>query len=251
MSNSFKYGDIAYQDMQLVNRKDMSNMSIDPAAWGKMAAALQLIPISVSECKFVCKTLPIVFSPADKPMPIAITGFSPQKNTLVEQGRWKNNHYVPLAARRYPFALAQMSEEEKQLLYVDVEALEDNNSKKENIADGNVNYRLFNETGENTETLNQAIKQCKVFDEQIQTTSSIVQTIDTIGLFKETQLIITDKDGVEKKTSPFKIVDVEKLAQLSDENIVKLQKYRGLWLIDAHIISMTNIESIARQSLSL
>ncbi|MGS2717643.1 SapC family protein [Eionea flava] len=245
MGNPFKYGDIAYQDMQLVNRKDMSDMSVDPIAWGKMAETLQLIPISVSECKFVCKTLPIVFSPADKPMPIAITGFSPQKNTLVKQGRWKNNHYIPLAAKRYPFALAQINEEEKQLLYVDAKAIK--NNKSTDSAD----YRLFDEKGENTETLNQAIKQCKIFDEQIQATSTIVQTIDAIGLFKETQLIITDKDGVERKTSPFKIIDVEKLTQLSDENIVKLQKCRGLWLIDAHIISMTNIESIAQQSLSL
>jgi hypothetical protein len=32
MNNVFKYGDIAYQDMQLVNRKDMSRAAIDPAA---------------------------------------------------------------------------------------------------------------------------------------------------------------------------------------------------------------------------
>jgi hypothetical protein len=32
MSNVFKYGDIAYQNMQLVNRQKISLAAIDPAA---------------------------------------------------------------------------------------------------------------------------------------------------------------------------------------------------------------------------
>jgi hypothetical protein len=239
MSNVFKYGDIAYQNMQLVNRQKMSLAAIDPAAWNNMASVLQLIPITVSECKFVCTTLPIVFSPVDKPMPIAITGFTPKNNPFFTNGEWEEHTYIPLAVKRYPFALADINEQKKQLLYVDSDALTESNK-----------HRLFDEE-KNTVTLDQAIKLCKTFDEQTHATSRTIELINEMGLFKETQLIIKTKDGTEKKTSPFKIIDVEKLSHLSDDDIVKLQKSRGLWLIDAHIISMTNIESIARKSLSL
>lgn len=244
MSKAFTYGDITYQEMQLVNRQNMADMAIDSDSWGKMASALQLIPVSVAECKLVCKTLPIVFSPADKPMPIAITSFSPNKNPLVSQGRWKSDHYIPLAVRRYPFALAEIDDKKKQLLYVDAQAL-----KK--VEEPDANYRLFDHDAKNTDTLDQAIKQCKAFDEQIKATSAIIQCIDDMGLFKETQLVITAKDGTEKKTSPFKIINIEKFTQLSDEEILTLQKCRGLWLINTHIISMTNIESVARLSVDL
>jgi hypothetical protein len=203
-----------------------------------MAATLQLIPITISECKFVCTTLPIVFSPSAKPMPIAITGFTPKKNMLFINGMWEQYAYIPLSVKRYPFALADINEQKKQLLYVDSKALLEGNK-----------YRLFDDEEKNTDTLDQAIKNCKLFDEQINTTSQAIKLIDKMGLFKETQLVIKTDDGVEKKTSPFNVIDVVKLGQLSDDDIVKLQKSQGLWLINAHIISMTKIESIVRKSL--
>lgn len=240
MSNPFKYGDIAYQDLQLVNRQTMSQQGINPTAWLDIAAALQLIPITAGECKRVCSFLPIVFSPIDKPMPIAITSFTPGKNPLFVDGQWQEHTYIPAAIRRYPFALADLDKEGKRLLYVDAKTLNANNTSK-----------LFDDKGENTQLLEQAIKHCRNFDIEIHQTIDMVKLIDDIGLFKETQLIITTKDGTEKKTSPFKIIDIEKLNQLSDSDILRLQKTQALAMIYAHFISMNQIEAITRQSLHI
>jgi hypothetical protein len=238
MSNPFKYGDIAYQDLQLVNRQTMSQQGFNPTAWLTIAATLQLIPITAGECKRVCSFLPFVFSPIDIPMPIAITSFSPGKNTLFIDGQWKQHTYIPAAVRRYPFALADTNKEGKRLLYIDSTALDENHNNK-----------LFDDKGENNKTLEEAIRHCKGFDVEIHQTVEMVELINSIGLFKETQLLITSKEGIEKKTSPFKIIDVEKLNKISDSDILRLQKSRALMMIHAHIISMSQIEFIARKSL--
>jgi hypothetical protein len=238
MSNPFQYGDIAYQDLQLVNRQTMSKQGILPNTWLNIAAALQLIPLTAKECGHVSSFLPIVFSPIGAPMPIGITSFSPGKNTLFINGKWQEHTYIPAAVRRYPFALADLDKEGKRLLYIDHSVLDENHNNK-----------LFDDAGKNGELLDQSIKHCKSFDVDIHQTTEIIELIDSMGLFKETQLVITTKDGSEKKTSPFKIIDVEKLHQLSDSDIVRLQKSQALMMIHAHIISMNNIESIARKSL--
>ena len=68
---------------------------------------------------------------------------------------------------------------------------------------------LLPEKGENTEVLEQAIQHCKAFDNGIHQTAEIIELIQSMSLFKQTQLTITTKDGSEKKTSPFKIIDID------------------------------------------
>jgi|GEM_PF-6614142 len=238
MGNIFKYGDIIYHDLQSLNRKEMANYAIADPAWVGAITSLQMVPITAPEFKHICTFLPIVFSPVGIPMPIAIFSFSPDTNPFVKNGQWRQNTYLPMAITRYPFALADTkNSDNSKVMCIDASASDENHPIK-----------LFNEHGENNPVLDQAIQRCKEYDSHLNTTKHAIEAIEAAGLFIEKQLTITDAEGNKKKTGPFKVVDAEKYASLSDENIVKLQKVQALWMIHAHLLSMDRIVDITKMS---
>lgn len=234
MSNEFKYGDITYRDLTLINSQSMAKSALKTNPWLDIAKTAQLIPINITECKPVCTDMPIIFSPIGRPMPIAMTSFLSDTNSFIKNGEWQADTYVPAALRRYPFVLGNINSEGKQPLYIDSNAISDDHE-----------HPLFNETGNSEKILENAIKHCKEYDDHLKITENIIDTIDSLDLFKETQLVITNKAGEEKKTGIFKIIDNDKYKNLSDEHIVTLQKNHGLWVIHTHIISMSKTQNIA------
>lgn len=235
MSKPFAYGDIVYSDLTLINRHTMSNAAINKNPWISIAPSTQKIPVHLAEFKQICHFLPIVFSPVGKPMPIAISSLKVGENPLVENGEWRQDTYIPAAIRRYPFALADVNNDGKRILYIDSAALSDTHPE-----------RLFTESGENTERLTQAIEQCKTYDQHIHKTEGVVDLIESLGLFKDTQLVITMADGSEQSSGTFKIIDIKKYAALNDEQIVLLHKSQALWAIHAHIISMDHMKALSK-----
>ncbi len=235
MSNQFSYGDIIYHDIVPINLDTMGTDAIQANSWINMAETVQKIPVHLSEFKHVCRFMPIVFSPVGKPIPIAITGLTPGKNPFIINGQWKRNTYIPAAIRQYPFLLAQTDEDNKRVVYVDQSML---NKEHEN--------RLFRDDGTKTPFFENAIEQCTVYDQHVHKTHSVIDVIDEIGLFTETQMDIETPDGTHKRTGSFKVIDVKKYAALSDEQILLLHQSQALWAIHAHIISMDNLPSIAQ-----
>lgn len=237
MSNEFKYGDVTYNDLCLINSQSMANSAIKTNAWLDAAATAQLIPVNISEFKLVCTHMPIIFSPIGKPMPIAITSFLSGTNSFVKNGQWNTNTYIPAALRRYPFVLGDANSEGKRPLYIDSTAISEEYENK-----------LFKEDDgkqKNEKILDDAIKYCKDYDDYLNTTENVIDLLDKLDLFKETQLVIKNKDGIEKKTGIFKIIDNDKYRNLSDENIITLQKNHALWIIHTHIVSMSKVRQIA------
>lgn len=236
MPNEFKYGDITYQDIAPISRQEMKGKSIDIDACINMAKNTQLIPVNAMELRYICTHMPIVFSPVGVPMPIAVAGFEKNKNIFVQNGQWRKNTYVPAAIMRYPFALSD-GDDGKRILYIDKQALKDDEEST-----------LFSEDGSNSETLEKAIELCKSYDLYNSSTEKAIKAIEAEDLFIEKQLSFETKTGTKALTGAFKIIDLDKYAQLSDEAVVNLQKNQALWVIHTHIISMDRIVTLAKQS---
>lgn len=234
MSKEFKYGDIHYHDLQLVNRNSMQGYGIATDARVAMAEKVQLLPIVASEFRHVCPLMPIVFSPVGKPMPIAVTSLTPQKNNFVNNGQWRENTYVPLSIRRYPFTLADITQQGHRTLCIDQAALAENSPNP-----------LFSENAENNEEINNAIELCKQFEASVINTEKAIDAIEEEGLFADKQLEITQANGNKLTTGALKVIDLAKYTALTDEQIIKLHKAQALWLIHTHIISMDRLVDIA------
>jgi hypothetical protein len=234
MSNEFTYGDITYSDLRLINSQTMAHSAIKTHAWLDVAATAQLIPINISEFKLACTDMPIIFSPIGKPMPIALTSFLSGKNVFVQNGQWQEGTYVPAALRRYPFVLGDATAEGKRPFYIDSTAISDEHE-----------HALFNASGGSEKILENAIQHCKDYDDHLKLTENVIDLLDSLNLFKETQLIITDKKGIETKTGIFKIIDNDKYKNLNNKDIITLQKNHALWIIHTHIVSMSRTRKIA------
>ena len=237
MGNKFSYGDITYGDLQAIDKQQLSGQGIKANAWADAAATAQLIPIAATEFRHACAFMPIIFSPMGKPFPIAITSFTHQHNSFVHNSAWDEDTYIPLAMKRYPFALAEVNPDKKRLLCIDHMALEPNHPSP-----------LFDQEGNNNSILTDAITQCKQYDKYISETETVIDAIEQAGLFVEKQLTITNADGHQRQTSPFKIIDTQQYAQLNEEQIITLHKKQALWIIHAHFISMNHIRSLAKKS---
>lgn len=234
MSNEFTYGDIVYNDLCLINSQTMQDSAIKTRPWQDIFATTQLIPLNITEFKLACTYMPIIFSPIGKPMPIALTSFTTGNNSFVTEGQWQTNSYIPAAIRRYPFVLGDANTEGKRPLYIDSTAIKNDHENP-----------LFDTDGNSGKIIKQALQFCKDYDDHLTITENTVDLIDSLDLFKETQLVIKNKDGTESKTRIFKIIDTVKYQNLSDNDIVTLQKHHALWVIHTHIVSMSKTQYIA------
>lgn len=241
MANTYQYGDLIYQDIKLISPKTMKTLYINPIAVGKVLAKTQFIPVTVGEFHHVCAFFPIVFSPLEQAMPMAIMSFTPGKNPFVDEDKWawNRNMYMPMALQRYPFALLRHGEEKKHFLCIDVAATTRTATR----------YPLFNAEGEKGDLITTSLQRCKQYADNIAVTEKAVAAIGEAGLLVERQLSVpSPHNGQQRKTSPFKVIDKEKFAKLSDEQLLTLHKCQAIWLIHCHIISMERIQAIATVS---
>ena len=90
----------------------------------------RICPLSAVSIRFLLMTTefasaalnyPIVFAKmGDKVMPFVVTGYKQGSNIYVdEDGKWRENFYIPAFVRRYPFIFAENKEQNNLALCID------------------------------------------------------------------------------------------------------------------------------------
>jgi len=236
MTNTIEYGELIYSDLQAISRTDMLTATFNSNGWMKLAAKIQQTPITVTEFRQACASYPIVFTQKNPAIPIALMSLNLGKNPFVKKNQWQKGHYAPMSLRRYPFLLD--TKDDQNILAIDQAIFEETGYSS----------RLFNDNGENSATLDSAIELCQNYDLQMKNTVLLCQQIEEMGLFTEKQLTIKDKEGNEKTTGLFRMIDSAKYQQLEPAAILALHKTQALWLIHTHMISLDRVRNIASMS---
>ena len=224
-----------YEKPVAVNRDTHRNTKIGAASGFSFAAKTNSIPLSGVEFIEACKEYPIVFAKvADKKVPVALVGLRDSENLFLgADGAW-DARYVPAFVRRYPFVLAEGSDD--QFVVCIDEASPAYGAK--------TGQALFAKDGSNTAFLDSALNFLNAYQAQMKRTEAFVSQLDALGMFTEMSAKTELTDGRQFLFNGLYVIDEKKLQTLDDKIAANLvQSGEASWIY-AHLISLSNMSRL-------
>lgn len=229
-----------YKNLEILNKVEHKEQSVKEIKNFSFAKNLINAPITVAEFYEACKNYPIFFAKDvnDNWFASVMLGYKENTNIFVDdKGNWDKLHYVPAFVRRYPFVFVEQENNKEQLLVaLDKEFL--SKDKKDE------SRKLFDDKGENSELLNNALNFLNQFQaDSIATKEFIKQLNDWELLEEKTATVVTPNQEQFNITGLF-IVNEEKLKHLSKKKRDEINDKNAIPLITAHLISLSNIQKL-------
>jgi hypothetical protein len=217
----------------------LNTQAADPS----MSSHLNAVFVAAAEFAAACRELPVVWvragnGPDGKPAiaSIAMTGLKTGQNLCQQaDGRWRTQ-YVPAMLRFYPFAMVRVSDTQ---LVVVIDESWSGFSRTEGQA-------LFEADGSPTEFLKGIQTDLEKFEMEIERTRLAGEKLQELGLLRDMRFDATLPDGSKVGVDGFMTIDDEKLAALTDAQVVELHRSGLLGLIHAHQISLGNTQKLVQ-----
>jgi hypothetical protein len=198
------------------------------------------IPLAAVEFFDTAREYPIAFTGQEGGalFPIALVGVRQNENLFVSgEGRWEGR-YIPAFVRRYPFVLAEKQDQDDFNVYLD------EGYPGFGAQDGE---RLFDEKGEQTPLLKQALEFLSTYQGEIKRTRQFVEQVQALGLLVPRVLEVVRANDPPLVLQGFSVIDEQKLGQLSDADLLGLARSGTLAWIYAHLMSLANVSSLAQR----
>ena len=223
-----------FNDLMPINSRDHLGWKSKNFENAKFLGATHAVPLTVDEFVDAQRSFPIIFTAGDDPVPLALMGLNEGVNTYVDdEGKLVENVYVPAYARRYPFILARLRQDSDELsLCFDPTA---------GIIGAHAEGQdLFTEAGEPSEYIKGVLDFCQKFEESGARTKAFMEQLKSLDLLMDGEIAITQNDNPDKPFiyRGFRMVDENKLRELSAEKLEELNKNGILMLIHAHLFSL-------------
>ncbi|MEE9551714.1 MAG: SapC family protein, partial [Gammaproteobacteria bacterium] len=169
---------------------------------------------------------------------VVLLGLKGNENNFVDKnGKWLAD-YIPAYVRRYPFILASNEDNGGSNFAVCIdESYPGFNTKKKG-------QQLFDDNGEESETLKQSVEFLREYQNHIQLTALFCNNINDLGLLEPMQANIELKDGEKHSMGGFMGVNRTRLKELPAETLADLVKSDQIELIYAHLNSLNNINTL-------
>ncbi len=197
--------------------------------------------VTVGEFAEAAKDYPVVWVAAgngadNKPQvaPLAVFGLQANQNLCIHEDQWRVR-YVPAMLRFYPFAVARTSPTE-MVLCVD-EAWQGLGTE--------IGEPLFGEDGNPSELTLSLNKQLQDLEVDVERTRLVGEKLQSLGLLREMRFDATLPDGKNMQVDGFFTIDDEKLAKLSDAQVLELARGGILGIIHMHQMSLSNMTRLA------
>ena len=232
-----------YRDLTPLNSRDHANWksrSTDQARW---LIDQHAVPLTVEEFPQAQRNFPIVFSAGPETVPLALMGLNEGVNVFVDaDGKLTQNVYVPAYARRYPFLLAKLTPDAKDLsLCFD--------PSTDLIGDFEDGAPLFQDS-QPTETCKSMLTFCEQFEEAGMRTGAFVAELNKHDLLMDGEVAI-QREGIQQPFvyRGFRMVNQEKLREMRGDVLRGWNQSGLLPLIFAHLFSLELMRDIfARQA---
>jgi len=190
------------------------------------------IPVTIDEFVFVQRHFPIIFSVGEHPVPLALMGLNEGVNTFMgDDGKLREDVYVPAYVRRYPFLLARLrpNSEELSLCF---------DPTSGSIGPFEEGEPLFVD-GKPAQATQEILNFCEQFEQAGQRTAAFMKELVESKLLIDGEVSI-QQTGVEQ---PFvyrgcQMVAEEALRDLRGDVLRKMSKNGMLPLIYAHLFSL-------------
>ena len=221
-----------YKDLMPLSSQEHGSWKFRPLQALEILKGVHALPITCDEFAVAQRYFPIVFSTGPDSVPLALMGLNEGVNTFVdEDGKWRDNTYLPAFMRRYPFLLARLTQDSQELsLCFDPTAGV--------IGDFEDGTPLFvgNEPGE---LVKEMLGFCEQFEMSAQRTTAFMKDLEESGVLEDGELTIgTSPDSQPYVYRGFRMVNEEKMRELRGDQLRKMQQSGMLTLIYAHLFSL-------------
>ena len=228
-----------YKRVVPLNRERHGELYIETVNGYAFAAETNSIFISAVEFPLAMVEYPIVFATNGDGgvYPVALLGLKNKQNLYLDvQGKWDAG-YIPAYARRYPFILATPEPSSDKFTVCIDEAYPGFNTAKEG-------QPLFNENGEHTAMLTQAVNFLKDYQSHVQLTNEFCKNLLTLQILEPMQANVKLQSGEDLSIGGFQCVKREKLQQVNPGKLADLVKTGQMELIYAHLLSLSNVNKL-------
>lgn len=203
------------------------------------------VPLTVDEFILAQRFFPIVFSVGENPVPLGLFGLNEGVNVYVdEEGKLKNELYVPAYVRRYPWMLAKLRQDSDELsLCFDPESgLVSEQEEGSALFDGD----------KPSDVTKQILSFCEDFERSAQRTAAFVREIQELDLLMEGEVSIQLNEGDQPYIyRGFQMVNEEKLRELRGDTVRKINQSGLLGFIFAHLFSLNHVREVFAKQLNL
>jgi len=231
-----------YKKVVPLNKEVHSNLYIEGIEGYSHTKETNSIYIAAIEFLQITREYPIVFAKGadEKVFPVALLGLEKNSNFFVDdKGNWTAN-YIPAYVRRYPFILATADDTKANFSVCIDESFPGFNTAKEGNA-------LFNEKGEQSEILDQAVSFLKDYQSHVQLTTLFCENLVKLDILEPMQANMESTTGEKSSLGGFMGVNREKLKALKPAKLAELLKTDQMELIFAHLASLSNLNSLMKR----
>ena len=228
-----------YNDLMPLNSRDHGTWNARAADKATWLSGQHAIPLTVEEFPMTQRHFPIVFSGGANPVPLALMGLNEGVNTFVsEDGTVEDNLYLPAYARRYPFLLAKLSQDNNDLSL----CFDPSSGLVGDFKEGNA---LFTD-GQPSEITQEMLQFCQRFEEAGLRTGAFIKELQDNDLLMEGEVAIK-QEGAEDKPfvyRGFQMVNEEKLREVRGDKLRTWNRNGFLALVYAHLFSLDLIRVV-------
>jgi SapC len=194
------------------------------------------VPLTVDEFALAQRHFPIVFAPGnDGGAPLALLGLQEGENLFCSTtGDWRKDVYVPAYVRRYPFMLAKLAPDAKEL-----SLCFDDSSGYISADEGD---KLFDGT-DPSETTKAVLNFCEQFELAVQRTRAFMGEMQELGLLMEAEATIQEGEN-PMIFRGFRMIDEKKVQELRGDQARKMVKSGAMGLIYAHFFSLGTLRDL-------
>jgi len=223
-----------YKNLILLDKEKHKNLKLSLSGDLFFAKSLPFIPVLVNEVALVGSTFPIVFTADKEPTIVALVSLNNKNLAIDKEGKWITK-YVPAFLKKYPFALASTDKDSlKKVVLVD-------EASSLFSSDG---VALFEENGESSEVLSNIIEFLTSYEQTMLLSKEVAATISNSGILEDREISVGEGKDKKVLVKGFKVVNKEKLHNLSDEILAQWVRKGIMSFIDMHLRSLDNTKNL-------
>ena len=224
-----------YKNLVVLDKEKHQDLKISSLEDLYFAKETSHIPVVAGEVAPVGATFPVVFTGDENPSLMAIVSLSGESLAINNEGKWITK-YVPSTLRKYPFSLGNTKDNpDQKVILIDEESSLFSKSKGK---------QLFKKNGDKSESLSKAIEFLTLHEKEVKVTQNIAKLIADAGILEDREISVGEGDEKKVLVNGFKVVDRDKLNKLSDDILADWVRKGIISMIDAHIKSLENIQTL-------
>lgn len=220
-----------YRQVEPVSSERHADLCVDTQVGHAFAARVNFVPLTVSEFQAGSHHYPIVFlAQGDLYVPVALLGYGHEQNLfLTTEGGW-DCEYVPAYVRRYPFIMANLTEQQTFTLCIDRAAEACNEAGR--------GERLFLIGGGRSAYLERMLTFVQQYQADFDASTRFAARLHSWDLLEQMQAQVALGSGEKLSLGGFLTVSRDRLRALSGEQLRALAADDSLELVYRHLFSL-------------